>query len=72
MAGCRAPHHVAYAVHYVGRHKEDDSVFVDTRKEKAGEPVSVVAGRGAHAGCCMRVLVFLDVQVLQYDAGCLW
>ena len=33
MAGCRAPHHVAYAVHYVGRHKEDDSVFVDTRKE---------------------------------------
>lgn len=42
------PDSIACAVHYVGKHKEDDSVFIDTKNEKGGEPVSVVAGRGAH------------------------
>jgi hypothetical protein len=35
------------AVHYSGKHKDDGSVFVDTRDEREGKPVSIVAGRGA-------------------------
>lgn len=37
-----------YVVHYQARHQADGSIIVDTRAEKGGSPVTIVAGRGVH------------------------